>query len=325
LLKSHDKVGLYIGGRALRRRGLEAAARIKALAGCEILTDCLPGYMDRGGGLAEVVRIPYFPEPAIGLLSIFEAFVIAGTSEPVSVFGYEGLPGRLMAPHQARVIIAGNRHDPAEALEQLADVLGPAGKVVPGKLAAHPRPLPAQGRLSAEKVCQTLAALQPEGAIIVDEGVSSAFPYYSLSRGSPAHSLLTTAGCSIGYGMPCATGAAVACPDRQVINFEGDGSAAQTAQSLWTQARQRLNVVTLICANRGYNILKVELERAQITSPGPNLKALLDLDDPTIDWVKLAGAMGVPGVRAETGEALEHELRAALAGGGPRLIEMVIE
>jgi acetolactate synthase-1/2/3 large subunit len=155
--------------------------------------------------------------------------------------------------------------------------------------------------------------------------VSSAFSYYGLSHGLMPHSYITIAGGSIGYGMPCATGAAMACPDRPVINLEADGSAMYTVQALWTQARHNLNVTTLICANRSYNILKMELERFNVGSLGPDVTSLVDIGNPSLNWVKMAEAMGVPAVSVSTAEQLASEVGRSLSGTGPSLIEMVLQ
>ena len=323
-MTSGRNVALILGGRALRQDGLRVAARIRAFSGCDLLTENLPPYMDRGAGLPEVARVPYFPEQAMELLSRYQAVVIAGTREPVSFFGYPGIRANLFSKDQPRLFIAGSRQDPVEALECLADLLN-ASKDFDRKVLSELRhPHPARGELTAEKTCQTLAACLPEDAILVDEGISSAFSYYGLSHGLTPHSYLTIAGGSIGYGMPCSTGAALACPDRQVINLEADGSAMYTVQALWTQARQHLNVTTLLCANSSYNILKVELERFGVKSFGPNLSALVDIENPSLNWVKMAEAMGVQGVSVNTAEQLAAEIGESFSQTGPRLIEMVL-
>jgi len=97
-----------------------------------------------------------------------------------------------------------------------------------------------------------------------------------------------------------------------------------TLQALWTQARESLNVTTLICANRGYQILQVEMLRAGYLSPGPGALYLTELGKPCLDWVQISRGMGVPAVAVATAEDLARELSAALASPGPRLIEMVL-
>ena len=181
-----------------------------------------------------------------------------------------------------------------------------------------------EGELSPANICQTLAAIQPEGAIIVEEGLTTSLDYYSFSAAAPPHTILTITGGSIGYGMPCAIGAALACPDRPVINFQADGSAMYTVQSLWTQAREGLDITTMICSNRSYRILKVELERAGMGLSGINTRALTDLTGPDIDWVSIAEGFGVPAVSATSVKELAEALGRGISESGPFLIEMVV-
>ena len=125
-------------------------------------------------------------------------------------------------------------------------------------------------------------------------------------------------------GPACAAGAAIACPERTVINFQGDGGAMYTLQSLWTQAREQLHVVTLICANRAYRILQVESARAGASAAGPRALSLTELSRPPLDWVRLAGGMGVPASRADSIDSLRDALSRALAAAGPHLIEVAL-
>jgi acetolactate synthase-1/2/3 large subunit len=166
--------------------------------------------------------------------------------------------------------------------------------------------------------------MQPENSIIVDEAVTTGFFYFSPSFVLPAYSLMTVSGGSIGQGIPCATGAAIACPDRPVIDLQADGSALYTVQALWTQAREGLNVTTLICSNRSYRILQMELSRSGIAPNGPNAQALTELTKPPIDWINMAKGFGVPGVAVSSAEDLARELNIALTEPGPHLIEMLL-
>jgi acetolactate synthase-1/2/3 large subunit len=321
-MRTSSKVGLIIGGRALRRQGLHAAAHIKAATGCDLLVNTYPGYIERGTGLPNVKRIPHFPEPGIEMVSQYEVVVLAGANQPVSFFGYEGMPSYLLPKGSRCLQIATEKQDAREALECLAEALGanPSSTIPAGMLSQPSLPDIPQGELTAEKACLTLAALQPENAIIVDEGITTSATYYPLTAGLPQHAFLAISGGSIGYGMPCATGAAVACPDRPVINLQADGSAMYTVQALWTQAREALDVTTLICSNRSYQILRVELDRAGITEMRPN--KLLTLDNPDIYWVRVAEGLGVPAAAVRTTEELTQELGKALSNPGPHLVEM---
>jgi acetolactate synthase-1/2/3 large subunit len=321
LLTSNEKTALVLGGRALRKKGLLAAARIKTATGCDILSETSPARLDRGAGIPAPVRIPYFPGKATELFARYKALVMVGAREPIVFFGYEGGQSRLLTEEQKTVIISCDEMSLPEALQQLADALDapPGGDFDSGQ----PPELP-QGALSASKACAVLAALQPEGAIIVDESVSTGGAYYPLSTGSPEHTWMTLTGGAIGQGLPCAVGAAIACPDRPLINFQADGSAMYTVQALWMQARESLNITTLICSNRSYNILNIELLRTGTKRPGPLTQAMMDLGNPTLDWTQISQGMGVSAAKVDTAEDLAKELKHALSEPGPHLIEMIL-
>jgi acetolactate synthase-1/2/3 large subunit len=136
--------------------------------------------------------------------------------------------------------------------------------------------------------------------------------------------VLALTGGSIGQGLPCAVGAALACPERRVVAFQADGSGLYTLQALWTLAREGLDVTVVVCANRAYRILRLELGRAGIAEPGPAALALTDLGDPTLDWTALSRGFGVPASRAETPAALSDALARSFATPGPSLIEAIL-
>ncbi len=322
LLRSDQPAALLLGGSALSEGGLRAAARVAAATGGKLICETFPARLERGGDLPSLMRLPYFPEQAVALLEQFQAIVLAGSRAPVSFFGYKGQPSYLISPEQKSAVLATPDEDIVAALEALADTLGAPAQVESQPRAA--RPVRPTGALSIETLAAAIAAVQPEGAIIMDEGNTSSAAYFTAAAAAARHTLLTLTGGSIGQGMPCATGAAIACPDRPVINIEADGSGMYTLQALWTQAREGLNVTTLICANRSYRVLGIELARAGTKEVGPQTRGMITLASPPLDWVKLAEGMGVPGVRVETAEALTNELERALAEPGPHLIELVL-
>ncbi len=125
-------------------------------------------------------------------------------------------------------------------------------------------------------------------------------------------------------GLPAAAGAAIACPDRKVIALQADGSAMYTVQALWTHARERLDITTVIFANRRYAILQHELKGVGAGEPGANARRMLNLTDPSLDWVRMANSMGVEAARAETAETFADLLGAAFGRKGPFLIEAVL-
>jgi len=329
-LRGSGPAVVLLGGGALQAHGLRAAARIAAATGARLFAETFPARFDRGAGLPAADRLPYFPEQVLEALAPFRTIVLAGAREPVAFFGYAGMPSRLVTAQQEVVAFSvPDAHRPpgtepctATMLEALADALGAAPEG--GAVVHSQRPDAPTGLLEPGSVAAAIAAVQPERAIIVEEAATTGIAYAAASAGAPPHSLLCLTGGAIGQGPPCATGAAIACPDRPVINFQADGSAMYTWQALWTQARESLNVTTVVCANRAYRILMFELMRAGIVEPGPKAMSLTSLSSPTIDWVLLGRGLGVPSVRVETAETLVTELRRALADPGPHLIEMVL-
>jgi len=322
LLTQAGKGALLLGGDGLSERGLRAAARVASATGCTLWCDTFPVRLERGGDLPSVERVPYFPEGAIEAFSDFSTVVLAGTQSPVSFFGYPGVPSRIIGERTETATLAIPEEDVGSALEDLAEAVGgKEGRLAPASPSV--RADPPTGPLTPESVAAVVAGLQPEGAIIMDEGLTAARAYFSTAANAPPYSYLTLTGGAIGQGLPCATGAALACPDRPVIALQADGSGMYTLQALWTQAREGLDVTTLILANRGYQILTIELARTGIVEPGPGCRSLTDFD-PLPDWTQLARGFGVPAVRVEDAESLWRELARALAEPGPHLIEVPI-
>ncbi len=313
---------LFMGGAALRERGLKAAARIAAACRCRLMCGTFPARVERGGAMPPVEKLPYFPEMALEALAKASSVILAGARAPVAFFGYPNMPSILIPEGCGVTTLATPEQDIALALESLADLIG-APKEAAARAANRPAARPT-GALEATTIGAAIAALMPERAIVMDEAATTGLPFFDASLSAPAHTYLALTGGAIGQGLPCATGAAVACPDRRVIAFQADGSAMYTLQALWTQAREGLNVTTLLCNNRRYRILQVELARAGVTEPGPKARSLTSLGNPNLDWVALAKGMGVPGVRVETAEALSQQLERALKEPGPKLIEMII-
>ena len=325
---------LLLGSEALTEDGLRAAGRIARATGARLQAETFPTRVERGGGLPVAPRLPYFPEEATAALAQGSSVLLAGAREPIAFFGYPDLPSELVPPGMPVHTLAAPGEDAGGALERLAEALGADGSdaadgagaraTSPVAGAAGPPPPEPDGPLTPISVSQVIAAGQPEGAIVVDEGLTVSAFYVELSSGAPRHTYLALTGGAIGFGLPAATGAAVACPDRPVIALQADGSGMYTAQALWTQAREGLDVTNLICANGTYRILLDELSRAGVDDPAPGARSLTSLGDPGLDWVALAASLGVPGRRATTAGELRSALADALAEPGPHLVEMVI-
>ncbi len=313
---------LLLGGEALSAEGQQLAARIAKATGAELLCDTFFARMERGGGLPKVTKLPYFPDMAMHLTKRFRHVVIIGTRRPVAFFGYPGMPSYLTTQAQT-VMLADARQDVLGALASLVAQLK-APEVAAEKQPALPAPSLPKGVLEAASVSAVIAHLQPHNCIVMDEALTVGIPYYDASHASPRFTHLMLTGGAIGQGPGAAAGAAFACPDRKVINFQSDGCGAYSVQALWTQARDNLDVVTVIGSNRSYNILRVELLRAGALLPGANARAMSSLDKPTLDWVQIAQGFGVPAVAVDSGQTLARELEKALSRKGPSLIEAIM-
>ena len=321
-LQAGGKNALLLGGRALREPGLMAAARIAAGTGARLFAEVFPARLERGAGLPPVERIAYFAELASVQLSGLDNLVLVDAKSPVSFFAYPGKKSDLV-PAGCRVhVLASHEQDALGGLDELVARVGASGRAPALQSSARPdRP---QGKFTADKVCKAIGHLLPERAIIVDESQTSGVMLPMMTSGAPRHDVLTLTGGAIGQGLPCAVGAAIACPDRPVLALVGDGSAMYTIQALWTMAREKLNVVAVILDNRSYAILNVELQRVGVAEAGAKARSQFDLGDPPIDFVQLARGMGVPAVRATTTDEFVLALDAAFRTPGPRLIDAVV-
>jgi acetolactate synthase-1/2/3 large subunit len=314
------KSALLLGGPALSEAGIKLAGRIAAACDADLLCDTFFARMERGGDLPAPVRLPYFPDQALQLTRRYKHIVVVGTRRPVAFFGYPGLPSYLSTQEQT-VTLSGPQDDTLGALTALAAEVKAPDNLEPNH---GERPSIPKGALDARSVSAVIAHLQPDHCIVMDEALTVGTPYFDASRHAPRFSHLMLTGGAIGEGPGAATGASVACPNRKVINFQSDGCGAYSVQAFWTQARENLDVVTIIGSNRSYNILKVELLRAGVSRPGPIARSMANLDRPFLDWVKIGEGFGVPSVAVDTAEALARELEFALTQRGPRLIEAVM-
>jgi acetolactate synthase-1/2/3 large subunit len=316
------RVALFVGAEALRGEALETLGRIAAATGARAICDTFAARIERGAGRPLVERLPYFPEDGAKLLSGLTDMILVGIKAPVTFFAYPGLPSETAPEDCRRHVLVEPGGAVAPALAAVADALDAGGASI--RRADLARPGLPSGKLDPAKVAAILAALMPEGAVVSDEGLTASATCFNATMDTPPHSWLTITGGAIGQGMPLSVGLAIACPDRPVVCLHGDGGAMYTVQSLWTQAREGLNVKTIVFSNRRYSILQIELLRLGSQNPGPKAMGMFDLGRPDLDWVSLARGMGVPATRAETAEDMAEQFRSALAEPGPALIEAVV-
>jgi acetolactate synthase-1/2/3 large subunit len=318
-LASGEPAALLLGG-VIRERELVAAQRVAMRTGAKVLCETFPSRLERGAGLPAVERLGYLAEFAVAQMQGLRHLVLVGGRAPVSFFAYPGKPSVLVPDGCEVHDLTPEGVDAASALEALVAELD--APVVDGPPAGA-RPERPTGALTAESIAQAIGALLPERAVVSDEANTSGLFVAGATAGAPRHDWLTLTGGAIGQGMPVATGAAVACPDRPVVSLEADGSAMYTLQSLWTQAREGLDVTTVIFNNRSYAILELELSRVGARTDG-NAAELFDLSAPPLDFAALARGLGVDATRADTVDDFCGAFERALAEPGPHLIDAVL-
>jgi acetolactate synthase-1/2/3 large subunit len=321
-IRSGRRCLLLLGGRALRSGPMREAARIAAALGVGVLAEQANARCQKGRGSFAPQRIEYVVDKAVSQLEAFDVVILAGARAPVSFFKYPDKPHVVTREDTVFVELTGADDDHAEALRALREVLRlPATEPPLPDLAG---PVAGSGPLDMSSLTQTVAATLPEGAIVCDEAISYSHAYGNAARAAASHDLLQLTGGAIGIGPSLAVGAAVACPDRPVLSLQADGSALYTIQALWTQAREGLNVVTVILSNRRYQSLYGELANLGRTAPGRNASTMLNLDNPALDWISIARGFGVRGTRVDNAENLAKALTDAYRAEGPVLIEAVL-
>lgn len=313
---------ILVRGAAGDVAGLDALERICARAGARPMMDLAAGKVMRGIGRLPIPRVPYRAEDVVRALTGVTDLILVGAHPPIAPFAYPNYPSWCVPDGTAITYLSHEHEDEVRALGALADALG-AGPARTSP-ASTPRPGRVAGILDAAAIGRSVARHLPEGAIISEEAISNAFPIVTELTAARPHTHLALTGGAIGQGIPLATGAAVAAPGTKVINIQADGSAMYTLQALWTQAREKLDVVTIILANRSYGVLRAEVERVDAHIDDALAAGLLDIDNPALDWVALARGMGIEGCRATSAEQFDDMLASALGANGPRLIEAAI-
>jgi acetolactate synthase-1/2/3 large subunit len=296
LIRRHGKrCMLLLGGGAVGAQGVAAAARLAAATGVRLASETFTARAARGAGRPFIPKVPYFGEAAEEFLKNVDVLLLVEARSPVNFFGYPGKRGTPVNLGTQVITVAQVGEDGTYALQAAADLCGAGGS------APAAAGLPGQDR--------------PTGPIDA-LGLARA-----LARQLPPYDHLDLMGGAIGGALPLSTGVAVGAPDRKVFCVSGDGSALYTIQALWTQARENLDVTTVICANRSYAILAYEHLQIEGRLPGPRAMPVLSLDRPAMRFADLARGFGVEAVTVDSAEALDDALAAAGKRRGPFLIE----
>jgi acetolactate synthase-1/2/3 large subunit len=324
VLTNGVKSTLLLGGGALTEEATLLAGKIAAKTGCGIITEAANARLSRGAGRLNMLRIPGagVVDRALSMLEKAGQLILVAAKPPVAFFGYPDKPSLLYKEDAPISKLVEVEEDIVSALTDLAIELG-AINAVPNHVAVSKRPDRPSGNISKKKLAMAIGATLPENAIVVDESVTTGRDFFPATAGSPPHDWLNNRGGSIGYGMPVSIGAAIACPERKVILLEGDGSGMYTVQSLWTMARENLDITILIFANRTYEILRGELTNVGVQNPGPRAVDMLTLDRPYIDWVNVAKGMGVESLQVNDCDNLLKALDVGIKKDGPFLIEII--
>ncbi|MEM8861941.1 MAG: acetolactate synthase large subunit, partial [Chloroflexota bacterium] len=322
ILASGEPTLLVLGNRAIRTEVSLLANRLGQGTGATIMAGRPTGRLERGAGRPILKRIPYPIPQAVQKLEPFKYIVLIDAHPPIGFFGYPNLPSELWQPGTQVHRLTEHGEDSAGALEALCELLNVGDDL--GPMAELDQPDLPTGELSIEKVWQGIAALMPDQTILSDESLTSGRSSEFFMTTAPQHDVLSGTGGAIGGGLPLAVGAAVACPDRQVINPQADGSAMYSIQALWTMARENLDIVSIIWNNRAYRILEGELEKVGASADTPKAQAMLNLDNPELNFAEMANGMGVEGTRVGSADEFCKVLQGAIEKSGPHLIEVLV-
>lgn len=319
LYSSGKKLVFIVGDSGVYEDGLKAAGRLAHLTHIKMFAETFPRISHRGGGLPDLDRLPYFPEKAIEILDQYDYVVLAGVIDPISYFGYEGIPSRLAEPERL-LCLADVGDDVAGALNHLADLLK-APAYIPTQSAEISLPH-AEEVLTPTSVASILSYHLIEDSIVSIEGGTCGYPFFTASNQAVKHRVITNTGGAIGQGIPAGFGAALAEPGNRVYCLQSDGSAQYTIQTLWSIARSRLPITILIAANHRYAILQNELRRFGIQDFSETALELTELNNPKIDWPALAQGYGLYSSVARTNAELSRILSTTNQSTQPHLIVM---
>lgn len=315
---------LLLGGKALGIDTQKDAADIARQTGCAVMVEWANSRCERGGGLPEFSRIPYSAKDAVAALASFDTIILCGATDPVSFFNQRNKPSRLARGDACIVDLQATGNDPETAIRHLKNrIVSMPQRTVRQNTMSTPE-YSSITKTPRDPLTEILADLVPEGAIVVNESITSASGLFEAMANAPRHTFLENRGGSIGFALPVSIGAAIAAPDRKVVALCGDGSAMYSAQALWTIAREKLDVTVLVFANRAYRILLEEMQRATGNEPIAPAAALLRIDDPALCWVSMAKSLGIKSSVATKLDTLRATLVSVFAQPGPHMVEVSI-
>jgi len=297
---------------------------ISVKSGATLMGSPMIARQPKGRGRLNLPAVPYSVADAVRTLEPFDIVVLVGCPPPVGFFRYPGLPSLTHREDAEVLTLCTPGEDAHGALAALASRIEASPIDVP--VQSEELRSPQSGPITPETLAQIVASQLPEGAIVINEALTSGGGFEAVMPLAAPCDWLAVTGGAIGGGIPLATGAAIGAqamgdPDRRVITLQADGSAAYTLQGLWTQARENLPITTLLLNNRSYAILLGEYAKVG-AKPGETARDMMSLDRPELDWVSLARGFGVDAVSVSDNTALAAALKSALSKDGPMLIDV---
>ncbi len=324
IIESGEPVGMLLGNSSLTKQGIYRATQIAQNKKIKLFAETFPPVLERGKGVIPIERLSYLAEFMQVQLTGLKHLILVEAKSPVSFFAYPNIPSSLIPTDCLVSQLTDHTFNSIDALEHLANRLNVDKLSVDQNSANEEESVIPTGSLDSKKLSLIIGDLLPENAIISDESNTAGIYLSKATESSNYHRLLTLTGGAIGQGMPVATGAAIATKDSKIINLQADGSAMYTIQSLWTQARENLNVITIILDNQRYAILEMELTRVGATQGGKIASSMLDISSPSIDFISIAKSYNIEAFRTETSEEFRTALSKCLTIDGPSLIHAIL-
>ena len=215
---------------------------------------------------------------------------------------------------------------PVRAVKALASLV-PSPKAPPWQIwrrdlraayEASLRPRPTPGSVQLEEIVTKLSSLLPPDAIVCNgAGNYAAFLARYFTYKSYPSQLAPLSG-SMGYGLPAAIAAKLACPDRTVVALAGDGCFQMTALELATAVQFGLEIVIIVANNRSLGTIRMHQERRY-----PGRVVATSLVNP--DFVALALSMGASGERVTETRQFPGALGRAFGAGRPAVVELHLD
>jgi benzoylformate decarboxylase len=347
LLKKAQKPMIVVG-EVFSPAGRSAVLNLAKSLGASVWREPFPTRLDPSSdpiGLNQNARLPYLPKQRREILRTADCILLAGVSNFTGLFMYDDDPTIELAPENVPIIhieadageLGKNAKsaltllgDPDLTLLEMQTRLGLEAtlhEAAPTSTEKFSFRAEDDKPLTALVLGQALRTVLPPETIFVDESITAGQGIWAgLVNDNPNLSqVFTGRGGALGFGLPNAIGAHLAAPSKPVLAISGDGTAAYVIQSLWTMARYKMPIVNIICNNRNYDIITLEILRAhgKLAEAGPGkIMEYTGLTPPEINFAALAEGFGVASQRITKASELVPAIERAFASGAPALLDV---